>query len=442
MKNALILGAGLVARPLIRYLLDHDAAVTQATRTLAKAQAMIAGHPNGTAIALDMSEVEEGERLPGLVREADVVVSLLPYEFHPKVAKLCLEAGKSMVTTSYVSDEMRALDAVAREKGLLFINECGLDPGLDHMSAMKVIHDVRARGGEVKSFRSTTGALPAWEASNNPFGYKFSWSPRGVLLASRNAAKWLEDGKEVSIPGEQLFENYILEDVPGAGTFENYPNRDSMPYRDIYGLATADTVYRGTYRMVGWCETLRAIVKLGWLGTEPVVGFEGKTFGELTRHLIGADRDQDLTEAVSRYLGVAHYATAIKRLGWLGLLGDRPLTRDAKDPLDWLNVLSLDRLGMQPGDRDMVVMHHEFVSSFPDGKTERTTATLIDYGIPNGDTSIARTVALPCGIAVRHLLIGGIQSTGVAIPVEADLYGPILSELEDVGIRFEEQTRS
>ena len=442
MKKALILGAGLVARPLIRYLLDHDVAVTQATRTLAKAQAMIAGHPNGTAVALDMSEVEERERLPGMVREADVAVSLLPYEFHPKVAKLCLEAGKSMVTTSYVSDEMRALDAPAREKGLLFINECGLDPGLDHMSAMKVIDDVRARGGEVKSFRSTTGALPAWEASNNPFGYKFSWSPRGVLLASRNAAKWLEGGKELSIPGEQLFENYVLEDVPGLGTLENYPNRDSMPYRDIYGLASADTVYRGTYRMVGWCETLRAIVKLGWLATEPVVGFEGKTFGELTRHMIGANRDEDLIEAVSRHLGVPHYATAMKRLGWLGLLGNRPLTLDAKDPLDWLNVLSLDRLGMQPGDRDMVVMHHEFVSSFPGGKTERTTATLIDYGIPNGDTSIARTVALPCGIAVRHLLIGTLQRTGVAIPVEADLYGPILSELEEVGIRFEEQTTS
>ena len=440
MKKALILGAGLVARPLIRYLLDNGIAVTQATRTLSKAQAMIESHPNGTALALDLSGVEVDERLSELVGATDVVVSLLPYDLHPKVARLCLDAGKSMVTTSYVSDEMRAMDASAREKGLLFINECGLDPGLDHMSAMKVMQDVRDRGGEVKSFRSTTGALPAWDASNNPFGYKFSWSPRGVLLASRNAAKWLEDGEEVSIPGEQLFENYVLEDVPGSGTFENYPNRDSMPYRDIYGLEDADTVYRGTYRMVGWCETLRGVVRLGWLGTEPVDGFNGKTFGEVTRHLIGAGGDEDLVEAVSRHLGVPSYSAAVKRLEWLGLLGDRPLDSDGASPLDWLNVLSLERLAMEPGDRDMVVMHHEFVAEFSGGRTERTTSTLIDYGIPNGDTSIARTVALPCGIAVRLLLEGTLKRTGVAVPVEADLYGPILSELEEVGIRFQEHT--
>ena len=439
MKKVLILGAGLIAHPVIRYLLDADVALTQASRTVGKAEAMIEGHPSGTALELDMSGDSIGERLEELVSETDLVVSLLPYVFHPDVARACLKFGKNMVTTSYVSEEMRALDAEARDKGLLILNECGLDPGLDHMSAMRVINDVESRGGKVRSFRSTTGALPAHESNNNPFGYKFSWSPKGVLLASRNSARWLEGGQEVSIPGESLFENYALDDVPGAGTFENYPNRDSMPYRDVYGLTDAETVYRGTYRMIGWCETLRSIAAMGWLSDEPSPGFTGKTYGELTRHLIGAKPGADPVESVASFLGFPPYSAAVKRLEWLGLLDERALPAGESDPLSYLNVLSLERLELGPDDRDMVVMHHEFVAEFPDGRTERTTATLIDYGIPGGDTSIARTVGLPTGIAVRMVLEGRLDRTGVLIPVEPEIYNPILDELANVGIRFHDR---
>ncbi len=441
MQKVLILGAGMVARPIIRYLLDAGFGVTQATRTISKARTMIDNHPDGTALALDMSGAEVGDRLRTLIGESDIVVSLLPYVFHTSVAKMCLGAGKHMVTTSYVSDEMRVLDAEARDKGLLILNECGLDPGLDHMSAMRVIHDVESRGGKVRSFRSTTGALPAHESNNNPFGYKFSWSPKGVLLASRNAAKWLEGGREVSIPGEELFEHYVLEDVPGAGTFENYPNRDSMPYQGIYGLNDAHTVYRGTFRMVGWCETLRSIAALGWLADEPDSGFTGGSYGDLTRHLMGAAPGGDLSRAVAAKLGFPPYAAAIKRMEWLGLFSDRPLPSDENDPLSYLNVLSLEKLELQPGDRDMVVMHHDFVSEFPDGASEHTTSTLLDYGIQGGDTSIARTVALPTGIAVRMILEGKMNRPGVTVPVEPDIYNPILDELANTGIRFREQTR-
>ena len=441
MKKVLILGAGLIARPLVRYLLDAGVAVTQASRTVGKAETMIEGHPSGTALELDMSGDGIGERFEELVRETDLVVSLLPYPFHPGVARACLKFGKNMVTTSYVSDEMRALDGEATRKGLLILNESGLDPGLDHMSAMRVIHDVEARGGRIRSFRSTTGALPAHDSNNNPFGYKFSWSPKGVLLASRHPARWFEGGHEVSIPGESLFENYVLEDVPGAGTLENYPNRDSIPYRDVYGLRGAETVYRGTYRMVGWCETLRGIAKMGWLSEEPTSGFSGKTYGELTRHLIGAEPGTDLAESVAAFLGFPPYSAAVKRLEWLGLLGEGTLPTGESDPLSFLNVLSLERLELQPGDRDMVVMHHEFLSEFSGGRTERTTATLLDYGIPGGDTSIARTVALPTAIAVRMVLEGKLDRAGVLIPVEPDIYNPILDELANIGIKFHEQTQ-
>jgi len=437
MKKILVLGAGMVSRPMIKYLLDQpDFHVIMASRTVSKAENMMQGHPQGEAFELD---VNNDKKVEEFVSKADVVVSLLPYTYHVKVAEMCIKHKKHLITTSYVSDAMKALDKKAKNAGILILNECGLDPGIDHMSAIRIIHSIEHDGGTVSSFRSTTGALPAHEANTNPFGYKFSWSPRGVLLASRNAAKWLENGKEISIPGEQLFENYSLQDVKGAGTFENYPNRNSVPYKEIYGLKDATTVYRGTFRMTGWCETLRNIVALGWLGEEPLKGFSGKTYGELTRYLIGAKPKENLPHATAKYLGLKPYVAVIKRLEWLGLFGDEPLPKDKNNPLDFLNVLTLKKMSMGDHERDMVIMHHEFIAEYP-GKKEYVTSTLVDYGIPDGDTSVARTVALPAAIAVKMVLQKKIKMTGVHIPVIPEIYNPILNELEGMGIKFNEKT--
>jgi saccharopine dehydrogenase-like NADP-dependent oxidoreductase len=437
MKTILVLGAGMVSRPMIRYLLDQpDFHVIMASRTVSKAEQMIDGHPQGEAFSLD---VNDDKKVEDLVSKADVVVSLLPYTYHVKVAEMCITHKKQMITTSYVSDAMRALDKKAKTAGILILNECGLDPGIDHMSAMRIIHDIEKNKGKVVSFKSSTGALPAHEANTNPFGYKFSWSPRGVLLASRNAAKWLENGKEVSIPGEQLFEHYYLQDIESTGAFENYPNRNSLPYKEIYGLKHAKTVYRGTYRMTGWCETMRAIVALGWLSEEPPKGFAGKRYGDLTRHLIGAKLKDALPVTTAFYLGLKPYAAVIKRLEWLGLFGDEPLPKDKNNPLDYLNVLTLQKMSMGEHERDMVVMHHEFIAEYP-SKKEYVTSTLVDYGIPDGDTSVARTVALPAAIAVKMILNKQITLTGVHIPVIPEIYNPILDELEEIGITFKEKT--
>jgi saccharopine dehydrogenase-like NADP-dependent oxidoreductase len=384
-------------------------------------------------------DVNDDTKVEEFVSNADVVVSLLPYTYHVKVAEMCIRHKKHLITTSYVSDAMKALDAKAKAAGILILNECGLDPGIDHMSAMRIIHEIESHNGKVISFRSTTGALPAHEANTNPFGYKFSWSPRGVLLASRNAAKWLENGKEVSIPGEKLFENYFLQDITGVGTFENYPNRNSVPYKDVYGLHDATTVYRGTFRMTGWCETMRSIAALGWLTEEPPKGFKGKTYGDLTRQLIGAKPKDDLVQTTALYLGLKPYSTVIKRLDWLGLFGGTPLPKDKDNPLDYLNVLTLQKMSLGKGERDMVVMHHEFITAYP-SKKEYVTSTLVDYGIPDGDTSVARTVALPAAIAVKMILQHDITLTGVHIPVIPEIYNPILDELEDLGIKFEEKS--
>lgn len=437
MKTILVLGAGMVSRPMIRYLLEQpDYHVIMASRTVSKAEQMIDHHPQGEAFSLD---VNDDKKVEDFVSKADIVVSLLPYTYHVKVAEMCIRHTKQMVTTSYVSDAMQTLDKKAKAAGILILNECGLDPGIDHMSAMRIIHDIEKKKGKVISFKSTTGALPAHEANNNPFGYKFSWSPRGVLLASRNAAKWLENDTEVSIPGEFLFENYYLQNVESVGTFENYPNRNSIPYKTIYGLRHAKTVYRGTYRMTGWCETLRAIAALGWLNEELPKGFNGKTYGDLTRMLIGVGPDDDLPQKTAKHLGLKPYAAVIKRLEWLGLFGDAQLPNDKNNPLDYLNVLTLQKMSMGPHERDMVVMHHEFIAEYP-MKKEYVTSTLVDYGIPDGDTSVARTVALPAAIAVKMILNKQIALTGIHVPVLPEIYNPILDELERLGITFKEKT--
>jgi len=439
MKKILVLGAGMVSRPMITYLLNQpEYQVIMASRTVSKAEDMIHGHPQGKAFALD---VNDDTKVEDFVSNADVVVSLLPYTYHVKVAEFCIKHKKHLITTSYVSDAMKALDKKAQQAGILILNECGLDPGIDHMSAMRIIHDIEAHGGKVISFKSTTGALPSLEANTNPFGYKFSWSPRGVLLASRNAAKWLENGKEVSIPGDQLFENYYLQDVAGVGTFENYPNRNSIPYKDVYGLKDATTVYRGTFRMTGWCETMRAIAALGWLRDEPIKGFTGKTYGELTRFLVNAKPKEDLPQRIAFSLGLKPYAAVVKRLEWLGLLGNEPLPKNKNSPLDYLNVLTLKKMSLSDHDRDMVVMHHEFIAAYPT-KKEYVTSTLVDYGEPAGDTSVARTVALPAAIAVKMVLQKKIHLTGVHIPVIPEIYNPILDELEEMKITFHEKTET
>lgn len=438
MKNVLVLGAGMISKPMISYLLDQpDFFVTMASRTVSKAENIIQNHPQGKAYELDVNNDKE---LENFISKSDIVVSLLPYNYHFKVAQICLKHKKHLVTTSYVSDPMKNLDEKAKDAGILLLNECGLDPGIDHMSAMKVIHKIYKNGGKIISFRSTTGALPAFESNNNPFGYKFSWSPRGVLLASKNPARWLEDGQEIVIPGERLFENYKMQDVPGVGTFENYPNRNSIPYKEIYGLNDAKTVYRGTFRMPGWCETLRKIVALGWLSDKQVEGFYGKTYADLTRFFVKAKPKDDLIKATSKYLNLETYSTIIKRLEWLGLFNDDPLPRDKDNPLDYLNVLMLKKMSMGEKDKDMIVMHHEFIAEY-NSKKEYITSTLVDYGITGGDTSVARTVSLPAAIAVKMILSNKIKLTGVQIPVIPELYNPILDELQKMGIKFTEKAQ-
>lgn len=258
----LVLGAGMVAGPLVDYLLDSGFWVKVASRTVSKAENLIGSHPKGEAQELNAANTE---LMGKLIKEADLTVSLLPPSLHVTPAKIAVKFKKPLVTTSYVSDKMDKLDEKAKEAGVILLNEIGLDPGIDHMSAVKTIDEVHDKGGKIKFFRSYCGALPAPEASFNPLGYKFSWHPTGVLHASTSSARYLKNGQPIEIEGENLFENYNFKYIKNLGHFEEYPNRDSFPYIDKYGIPEAQTIYRGTLRNIGWCETLKAMVNLGLL---------------------------------------------------------------------------------------------------------------------------------------------------------------------------------
>jgi saccharopine dehydrogenase (NADP+, L-glutamate forming) len=436
MKRVLILGAGLVTRPHVRYLLDvPDFEVTVASRTVSKAKALVNGHPQGKAVALD---VNDKATLEDLIRGADLAVSMLPYVFHPKVAALCVKHGKHMVTTSYVKDEMRALDGPARDAGVILLNEIGVDPGIDHMSAMKVIHEVKHNGGKIASFVSWTGGLPAPEANDNPFGYKFSWSPKGVLLAGKNPARFQRGGKNIRIPGEALFDNYWPVQIEGLGEFEGYPNRDSMPYTETYDIHPSDWMFRGTLRYAGWCATLKTLVEIGLLDEIPL-GKAPATFREFTTQLLDVAPDTDLSQYLAAQWGMCQDAKPITDLAWLGLFSDEPLPAGKTTPVDIMAARMEAKMAYQPGERDMIVMQHEFVAEYPDRK-EAITATMIDYGIPHGDTSMARTVGLPAAIAVRMILQDEMAGlTGVHIPVIPEIYDPVLAELSELGIGLSEK---
>lgn len=435
MKQVLVLGAGLVARPLVRYLLEKpDISVRVASRTLSKAERIVASHPRGEAQQLDVTDLSA---LEALIPASDLVVSLLPYTFHVKVAELCIRHRRPMVTTSYVSEPMQLLDEAARKADIIILNEIGLDPGIDHMSAMTVIRRVQSSGGRVKSFLSYCGALPAPEANTNPLGYKFSWSPKGVLLAAKSSAKYLKDGREVVVPVQELFHNCSAVQVEELGEFEAYPNRDSLPYVHKYGIDTTETILRGTLRYPGWCQTWKSIGELGLL-EEKEIDLEGLTYGGLLGKITSGEGNS--RKDLARWLKVPQESEVIRRLEWLGLLSDDPLPLKKGSLLDMLLARLSEKLQYGKGERDMVILRHEFVGEW-EKKEELISSTLIAYGEPEGDSAVSKTVGLPAAIGSRLILEGEIDLKGVQIPVNPVIYEPVLKELENQGVELKERSQ-
>lgn len=437
MKRIGVLGAGLVSRPLVRHLLGHDdLEVRVADADGERAGAVVGGHPRGRALALSVADAAGLDRFAA---ECDVLVSLLPCALHVAAAKAALARRRPLVTTSYVSPEMKALDAQARREGVILLNEMGLDPGLDHMSAMGFIDAVRRERGRIVSFRSYCGGIPAPDADTNPWHYKFSWSPRGALLAGRNAARWLEDGRIIDVPGPELFSQAHPYAVDGLPPLEAYPNRDALVYVAAYGIEGVQTMMRGTLRWRGWCETLDAVARLGLLDVAARPWREGTTFAELLEALLH-EGDGALRDRAARHVGLPPDHPVLDRLAWAGLFSDAPIGATHGSPLDLLCGLLQGRMAYAPRERDLVVMRHEFGIVGGDGRPRAQVATLVAYGEPGGDSAMSRAVSLPAAVAARLLVDGRIGLAGVRIPVHPEIYEPVLGALAPLGIRFEAGT--
>jgi saccharopine dehydrogenase (NADP+, L-glutamate forming) len=435
LKRVLVLGSGLVSGPMVKDLARHeDILLTVADADLGKAERAVLGHPRARAAAVS---IEDASRVAALVGEADLVVSLLPFTLHPKVARIALDRRVPLITTSYVSPEMRALDGEARSAGVLLLNEIGLDPGLDHMSAMRMIRAARGEGRRLLSFRSCCGGLPAPEANTNPWGYKFSWSPRGVLAAGRNAARWLEDGVIVDVPGPELFRRAAPYDVPGIGKLEVYPNRDSTAYVSLYGVAGIQTMFRGTLRYPGWCETLDAASRLGLLD-DTVRRFRAGTTYEGLMDALAAHGEGTTADRVAARLGLAADGEVMRRFAWAGLFSSASLPSDAAAPIDALCARLAASMAYAENERDMIVLQHELATADEAGRTALRKSTLIAYGEPGGDSAMSRTVSLPAAAAARLILDGKIRESGVRIPVDPEIFDPVLDLLAPAGIVFHE----
>ncbi|KAJ5205980.1 Saccharopine dehydrogenase / Homospermidine synthase [Penicillium cf. griseofulvum] len=438
-SKALLLGSGFVTKPTVEVLSKADVEVTVACRTLESAQALASGFKNAKAISLD---VNDDAALDAALNQADIVISLIPYTFHATVIKSAIRTKTNVVTTSYVSPAMMELDEQCREAGITVMNEIGLDPGLDHLYAVKTIHEVHAAGGKVTGFVSFCGGLPAPECSNNPLGYKLS---RGVLLALRNAAKIYQDGKVVSIDGPDLMATAKPFFIYPGFAFVGYPNRDSTPFRERYGIPEAQTVIRGTLRYQGFPEMIKVLVDIGFLNDAPNSVFDKATsWKEATKAVLGAtsSSEKDLQWAIAsktKFPNNEERDRLLSGLRWIGLFSDEQ-TIPRGNALDTLCATLEQKMQYGPDERDLVMLQHKFEIENKDGSKETRTSTLCEYGTPVS-SAMARTVGIPCGVAVKQVLDGTISKTGVLAPVTWDICEPLIKTLkEDYGMELIERT--
>lgn len=437
MKRILVLGAGLVARPLLRYLLRQpEFLLVVATSDLARAEHQMGEHPRGRAVRVDASD---SAALAPLVEEADLVVSLLPAELNPRVARLAIRHRKPFVNTSYVSPEMRALDEEAGRAGVLLLCEMGLDPGIDHMSAVATLRRLVHGGARVVRFLSACGGFPAQDANTNPWGYKFSWSPAGVFSAMLQPARYRREGAEVAVPATEAVSRAWPLHLGEPGVFEVYPNRDSIPYAAAYGIPRVADFFRGTLRYPGWCAAMDAARRLGYFASEAVDWPAGTTYRAFSARGVPGGDGPRLLERAAELLDVPPDAQRLACLEWAGLFSDRQIPERRASPLEVFSGRLFRLMGYRPGERDQVLLEHVIDVEYPDGAREQVRSRLVETGDPWGDSAMARTVSLTAAIGVRLILERGVQAVGLQIPVLREIYEPVLEELSERGIVLSER---
>jgi saccharopine dehydrogenase-like NADP-dependent oxidoreductase len=440
-KTILVLGAGLSASSLIRYLLQRSEEFNWQIRVVDQDVELLKrklnGHPNG--IAMSFNALDKNERCEE-IEQADLVISMLPARYHVEVAKDCINLKTNLITPSYISPEMRELDAHAKAAGIVIMNEIGVDPGIDHMSAMKIIHEIQEKGGTVAAFRSFCGGLIAPESDNNPWNYKFTWNPRNVVLAGQGGvAKFIRNGEYKYITYNQLFRRLDRITIDGYGDFDGYANRDSLSYRATYGLETIPTIYRGTLRRAGFCEAYNIFIDLGMTDdTYTMENSENLSARSYLNAFLSYDPTMTVENKFKRFLGKER-EHLYSKFEWLGFFdGETKIGFPHASPAQILEKILVSKWVLEPGDKDMLVMYHEFVYEL-NGKSYGITSSMVNIGEDPTYTSMSNTVGLPAAIAAKMILNGTLHSKGVTLPIQKEVYSPILKELESFGITFIEK---
>jgi len=432
MKNVLVLGAGRSATSLISYLLEQQGInLTIAEKDVALAQQKF---PEATSVYFDIDDAALAE---SVIQKSDLVISMLPAFLHIKVAHICLKYTINMLTASYVTDEIQQLDQAFKEKNIACIMELGLDPGIDHMSAMEVLDQIKEKGCELTSFETFTGGLLADnKEKDNPWEYKFTWNPRNVVMAGNSAVKFIQEGRFKYIPYHRLFKRTEIIHIPGYGYFEGYANRDSLKYLDLYNLQGIRTLYRGTLRRPGYCKAWDIFVQLG--ATDDSYKME-KTSEMTHRQFINSFLQFNPYDSVelklAHYMNIGLESDEMYKLKWLGMFDDEPVGLNEGTPAQVLEQILKKKWTLDETDRDMIVMWHKF-DFIENGRQKQIQAHMVVEGEDTVQTAMAKTVGLPLGIAASKILSGEIAIKGVAIPTQKEIYSAILPELSKMGFQF------
>lgn len=438
MKQILVVGAGRSASSLIEYLVSraafNDWFVVVADYDLKLSESKVSNSEHSSAISFDVNNQEQREKM---VSSSELVISMLPAHMHILLASDCIKFAKNMVTASYVSDQIKSLHNDAIEKDIIILNEIGLDPGIDHMSAKKMIDEVHENGGQITSFKSFCGGLVAPEFDNNPWNYKFTWNPRNVVLAGQSTATYIHNGKYKYIPYHSLFTKTEEIEILNEGIFEAYPNRDSLSYREIYDLPNISTMLRGTLRKKGFCSAWNIFVSLGMTDDSVLITNLGDmTWKSFLNSFLDYDNQNSVQQKLINKLSIT--SEELKKLEWLGILSDEKVKLSKGTPAQFLQELLESKLNLEKGDKDMIVMQHLLEYSISN-QSKKLTSSLVLKGMDDLNTAMSMTVGLPVAIATELILNNKISKKGVVIPIHKEIYNPVLEKLKEFGIEFIEE---
>jgi saccharopine dehydrogenase-like NADP-dependent oxidoreductase len=441
MRKILIIGSGKSSSYLIKYLLDksekENLFITIADKDITNSKLLLNNHSKSKTIALDVFDDNAREQE---IINADIVISMLPARFHLIVAKDCVNHSKNMLTASYISDEMRALNEQAVEKGIVIMNEIGLDPGIDHMSAMKVIDQIKGKGGKVILFESFTGGLIAPESDNNLWNYKFTWNPRNVVLAGQGSpAKFVQEGSYKYIPYSKLFRRTEFLEIENYGRFEGYANRDSLKYRKIYGLKDVKTLYRGTIRKVGFSKAWNVFVQLGMTDDSYIIeNSNNMKFRDFVNLFLPYHPTDSVELKLRLSLKIDQDDLIWNKLLELDIFSnEKTIALEKATPAQILQFILCQSWSLETNDKDMIVMYHKFGYEL-NNKKYQIESNMVCMGEDQTYTAMAKTVGLPLAIATLAILNSKIKVVGVQLPINKNIYNPILKELLEYGIKFNE----